>query len=137
MSWPELNRTCASSVGACGAWALPAIAPAAITKTKPTSRALILFSCSRLYPLLKIRFVQIRQRDPCEAHFIDRPLPVANPVSRIRVVFVVGRVVVPRRNVNDRSGRQQWGGVVGIWIRDMPPELIGTHTAERLYAGRA
>src|SRR5262245_24197540 len=88
--------------------------------------------CSYLYPLLVIILVKVGQRYPSEAHLVNRALAVPDPVPRIRVVFIVGGVVVPRRDVNDRSGRQERRNFVLVWVRDMPSELIITDAAESL-----
>src|SRR5262249_53515642 len=85
---------------------------------------------SRPNPLLVIGVLEIGKCHPGETHLVDGPLSISNPVSWIRVVFVISRVVMPGRNVNDRSGWQQRCDLVLVWIRDVPAELIVAHTTD-------
>src|SRR5437763_1784947 len=64
-------------------------------------------SFSRVDALLEIRFVDVEQAHPREAHLVDRALAVADPVARVRVVLVRGRVVMPRGDVNHRARGQE------------------------------
>src|SRR6266487_4323342 len=89
----------------------------------------------RLHALLVVGLVDVEQADPCKAHLVDRPLAVADPVPRIRVVLVRRRVVVPRGDVNDRSRRQDRLHLVGIRIGDMPAELVVADAAQGFGSG--
>src|SRR4029450_12728032 len=61
-----------------------------------TGMLLIRFLLPRFDTLLVVLLVDVEEADPGEAHLVDRPLPVADPVARVRVVLVCRRVVVPR-----------------------------------------
>ena len=83
--------------------------------------------------LLELVVVEPDVADPRERHVVDRPLAEAGPVLRIRVVDVVRRVVVPARDLEDRSLRQERRGIVGVVVDDVPAELVAVDAAERLH----
>src|SRR5581483_3168278 len=62
-------------------------------------------------PLGELRFVLFVahriERQPVARHVVGRAIAEADPVPRIRVVFVGRRIVVPRDDVHDRARRQQ------------------------------
>src|SRR2546421_7457645 len=86
---------------------------------------------------LDVGLVEITQAHPRETHLIDRPLPVAHPVLWIWVVLIVVAVVVPGGDVNDRSGGQQWSGLLRVGIGDAPAILVIAYATQRLGLGRA
>src|SRR5260221_288663 len=137
-SWPLTNFVDGSSVGSCRA--SPAATPASVTPITTASAHLFighLFSVGDA--LLVLGFVDVEQAHPREAHLVDRPLAVADPIARVRVVLVRRRIVVPGGDVNDRPCRQNRRDLVGVRVRDVPAELIVAHAAEGLGArgGRA
>src|SRR3954470_16013980 len=128
MSWPLLNFVEGSSVGS---WATSRSAA-----NMPGS-PLFIGLLPRFRARLILGLVDVEQAHPREAHFINRALAISNPVARVRVVLVGGRVVVPRGDVNDRSGRQNRRDVVGVRVRDVPAELVVADAVQRLGSRRA
>ena len=66
-----------------------------------------------------------------ERHVVARPLTEAGPVARIGIPLVRGRVVVPRRDVENTALRQQRLHVLGVVVGDVPAE-VPVHAVERL-----
>src|SRR5437588_1127558 len=122
MSWPLVNFVDGSSVGS---W--PARSSAARMN-------LFIRLLPRGGSLLVLVLVDVEEADPRKAHLVDRALAVADPVARVRVVFVRRRVVVPRGDVNDRPGRQNRRHILRVRIRNVPAELIVADAVERLGA---
>src|SRR5690349_39736 len=103
-SWPLSHLVCGMAVGSCWAVNVTPATAATIARLKPRAR-LLMRLLPRVDALLVIRFVDVEQAHPREAHLVDRPLAVADPVARVGVVLVRRRVVVPRGDVDDRSRR--------------------------------
>src|SRR5262245_2106486 len=116
-------------------------APAADASKRPAMISLILLSgprrFSRGHASFVIFLIEIVQADPGEAHFIDRPLAIADPVFRIGIMRIVVGIVVPRRNVDHRTGWQQRRDLLCIRIRDAPAELIVAYATDRLCSRRS
>ena len=73
---------------------------------------------------LIVGLVKIVKADPREAHFIRGPLAAAGPVLRIRVMDVAIAVVVPGRDVDHRTRREDRRHVLSVVIGDAPAELV-------------
>src|SRR3954470_514895 len=133
MALPLENLVDGSSVGSCAISSSAAHAPVAPARdNRARSRAMLLIGLlARLDALLVFPFVDVIETHPREAHFVDGPLTVADPVARIRVVLVGRRVVVPRGDMDDRPGRQDWRDVVGVRVGDVPAELIVADAIDR------
>src|SRR5437588_2831016 len=99
-SWPRANLVWGMYVAGSDGWALAAHAP----NTKTAIFNIFLFAgyqlLSRLDALLIIRFIDVEQAHPREAHLVGCPLSTAHPILRIGIVAIVIAVVVPRRNVD-------------------------------------
>src|SRR5438034_1540327 len=133
-SWPELNLVCGIAVGKFGC----ALATPAKTSTNATATSLLIrLLRSRRDALLVIRLLDVEETHPREAHLVDRPLAVADPVARVRVVLVRRGVVVPRGDMDDRPRGQNRRDVVLVRIGDVPAELICAHAIYRLGSGGA
>src|SRR5262245_33434432 len=90
----------------------------------------LLFRLS-LFDLLFVLFVgQIVVAHPSECHVIYSPLAERDEVFRIGIELVIGAVVVPGNDMQQRPSRKQRLLVFSIEIYEMPGELIITHTAE-------
>ena len=93
----------------------------------------LLFCLSGRDLLFELLVGKIVVTDPRTAHLINGPLAVSNRVVRIGIEFVIRRVVVPRDQMQDGPGRQQWLVVFGIKINKMPGELLLTNTTQRFH----
>src|SRR3984893_17754014 len=95
-------------------------------------RGALLRTGSGLDPLLEVVLREVSDGDPGEAHLVNGPRTAADPVFRIRIPPVVGRVVVPAGDVDDGARREKGRHVVAIRIRDVPSELIVADTTQSL-----
>src|ERR1700732_2224631 len=96
----------------------------------------LLLSLRRLltgrHSLVEIRLIEVGQADPRETHVVNRARTLADPRRRHWVLLVRGRVVVPGDDVDDCSGWQQRGDIVGGRIRDAPIEVEVAHGDEHV-----
>src|SRR5436190_2084781 len=83
--------------------------------------------------LLIFLFAEIDPADPRETHLVDRAVAVANPVLRIGIGAVGGRVVVPADDVNHRAGGDEWRGLVLVVVNGVPV-VIPVRAIDRLAA---
>src|SRR5437868_1713346 len=124
MSWPLENFVDGSSVGN---W----------PNSSATTTSSLLIRLPGLDAFLVLGLVDVEEADPCEAHLVDRPLAVADPVARVGVVLVGRGVVVPRGDVDDRPRGQNRRHFVRVRIRDVPAELVVADAVDRFRARRA
>src|SRR6266850_1819742 len=146
MLWPELNLmwtsvdcVCASNTpdkattskdSLLSIRVRPRAGADARVRPEPTHGSALLLSGGRrrrlrAFARVELRFVfvvgHVVPANPREAHLIDRPVALADPVARIRVALARG-VVVPADDVQYRARRINRRDIVGVHMDDVPVE---------------
>src|SRR6478672_4789845 len=79
-----------------------------------------------VFPLPRVDFARelfVGQRvvaHPREAHFIDQAFTASDPVSRVWILRIPRRIVVPRDDMKDGARRQQRRAVVRVVVGQLP-----------------
>src|SRR4026208_2486320 len=123
MSCPDWNFVYGIAVGSCCATRPPAPTAAASTTINTeiatlAERDLFTGLFPRRDSLLVVRLFDVEEAHPRKAHVGDGALSVPHPVCRVGVVLVRRRVVVPRRDVDDRACRKQRCDIFGVRVGD-------------------
>src|SRR5207249_861571 len=114
----ETQKICASCDFLCLLWSIP----------------LLLLCClSFCFSLCDLGLVVLiaheRDVDPGMAHFIHGAVAESNPLVRIRIVWIIRSVVVPRCDLQDRALGKERGDIIRIHVVVVPVEIEIIHMA--------
>ena len=91
-----------------------------------------IFGLARFDFLVEVVVAHVGDVDPRVGHLVDRAIAPANPLSRVGVALLGGRVVVPRGDLQDRALRKQRRVVVLEHVVVHPVELEVRDIAQHL-----
>src|SRR5580658_6532669 len=88
----------------------------------------------RFGPGLVVLVADVGDVHPRVTHLVDRAIAKANPLVRIRVELVGGRIVVPGSDVNDGALREHRGRIIRVDVVRHPVEVEMIDVADDLRA---